>query len=499
MKDYRCGEFEFIVKQLKKIQQIYINKRLGVCSRLACFGVGWLLVGFSASLAWADVTADATWSDGVQANSTPMQKQYAGQPITLEFQEVPIRAVLEILSRFGQKNIIVDDGVKGNLTIRLINMPWDQALDTILQSKNLKLHQQDNVLWVSANTKPEQQPLQMRYFRLKYASAEEVQSLIVGEKTKRTNQTNSHNTSPKTDTVSNQVLQTVSESTRSKLLSERGTVAIDKRTNLLIVQDIEQNIEQIALLLERIDIPVEQVMIEARIVSVRQGFGREFGIDLGGRGRLGEVQFAGSSQSLWQQMSDKNGNISAGDAMVMLGANNPAGRIAFGLLNLPDRLLDLQLSAMQAENRGEVISTPKVLTADNQMARISSGVQIPYQEATSSGATSTSFKEASLVLEATPNITPEGNIALKLNIKNGVPVTHLGGVAIQEDAIETNVLVANGQTVVLGGIYRQNEQDTTKKIPMLGDLPYVGRLFRHDGKESEKSELLIFITPKLLK
>ncbi|WP_259454904.1 hypothetical protein [Moraxella catarrhalis] len=184
---------------------------------------------------------------------------------------------------------------------------------------------------------------------------------------------------------------------------------------------------------------------------------------------------------------------------VDLGVDNAMGRIAFGLLNLPDIILDLELSAMQAENQGEVISTPKVLTADKQTARISSGLQIPYQETTHSGASTTKFKEASLILEATPNITPDGKIGLKLNIKNGNPVPTLGHIAIQEDAIETNVIIEDGQTVVLGGIYRTSQNEGANKVPRLGDMPVLGRLFRHDSKAHDKSELLIFITPKLVR
>lgn len=187
------------------------------------------------------------------------------------------------------------------------------------------------------------------------------------------------------------------------------------------------------------------------------------------------------------------------ESNVNLGVDNAMGRLAFGLLNLPDAILDLELSAMQAENQGEVISTPKVLTADKQTARISSGVQIPYQETTYSGATTTSFKEAMLLLEATPSITPDGKISLKLTIKNGNPVATLGSIAIQEDAIETNVIVEDGQTVVLGGIYRQSQQDGANKVPGLGNVPVLGRLFRHDHTANDKSELLIFITPKLVR
>ncbi|MFA9485722.1 MULTISPECIES: hypothetical protein [unclassified Moraxella] len=181
-----------------------------------------------------------------------------------------------------------------------------------------------------------------------------------------------------------------------------------------------------------------------------------------------------------------------------MGAPNPVGRIAFGLVNLPDALLDLELSAMQADQRGEVISTPKVLTADKQTARISSGTQIAYEEETSSGATNVVFKEAALVLEATPTITPDGKITLKLNVKNGTPVSNLGAIAIQEDSLETNVIVDDGQTVVLGGIYRQNNQHGVTKVPFFGDLPIVGRLFRQDNRRDNKEELLIFVTPRLI-
>lgn len=438
------------------------------------------------------------------SQKTQPKPTYQGEPLTLEFSDMPVRAVLEVLSQFGQINIIADDSVKGNVTMRLVNVPWDQALSLVLQTKQLSMTQEGQVLLITSENLGSDLPLRTEYIRLKYAMAEDVQALIIGEKTSKIKE-NSSGTRPVKNqllpqTVQNESFKTVIETQRGRLLSERGTVAIDQRTNTLIVQDVAQSLENIHRLIDQIDVPVRQVMIEARIVSANQNFGRELGVGFAARGLDGHVQVGGSHQTLWEDRRPSNGRLgfSRDNLNVNLGVANPTGRIAFGLLNLSDLILDLELSAMQAENRGEVISSPKVLTADKQTARISSGIQIPYQEATSSGATSTSFKEASLVLEATPSITPDGKIMLKLNIKNGIPITSLGNIAIQEDAIETNVIVENGQTVVLGGIYRQTNGDEIKKVPVLGDIPVLGRLFRFDGKTDNKSELLIFITPKLV-
>lgn len=430
--------------------------------------------------------------------------EYHGKRITLEFQDVPIRAALEALANFSGINIVADDSVAGNITTRLVNIPWDQALSVILQSKRLNMYQENGVLFISSLIPSSDAPLKTEYIRLKYASAVDVQSLIVGEKISKINESTSNvrvnnsnkiQSSPSTQQKQTQTVLTQTESTQ--LLSQRGTVAVDRRTNTLIVQDVEHSLSNIRRLIEQIDVPVRQVMIQARIVSANENFGRELGVSLGARADYNRWQLGGSHQTLWQMRKGETQHTS-NDLNVNLAASNPVGRVAFGLLNLSGAILDLELSAMQAENRGEIIATPKVLTADKQMARISSGVQIPYQEATSSGATSTSFKEASLILEATPNITSDGKIMLKLNIKNGVPTTNLGNVAIQEEAIETNVIVENGQTVVLGGIYRESNLSGVQKVPFLGDIPVLGKLFSSQKRQQEKSELLIFITPMIL-
>ena len=449
--------------------------------------------------------AISTISTQAMAEQTKVQT-YGGEPISLQFADIPVRAVFDILAGFTGINIITDDSVTGNMTIRMHHVPWDEAFDVILRTRNLSAHKQGNVWIISSNSIQANAPIVTEYIRLHYASAEDLSALIMGEKTQRgnINQSSQQTQLPTSQTLSRlhekQSDETITTTERGSLLSERGTVAVDKRTNTLIIQDVAASINNIKALIERIDVPVEQVMIEARIVSANENFGRQLGVSFGARGQIGNLQYAGSQASLWSMRQDGMiaGNAES-NANVNLGVDNAMGRLAFGLLNLPDAILDLELSAMQAENQGEVISTPKVLTADKQTARISSGVQIPYQETTHSGATTTSFKEAMLLLEATPSITPDGKISLKLTIKNGNPVATLGSIAIQEDAIETNVIVEDGQTVVLGGIYRQSQQDGANKVPGLGNVPVLGRLFRHDHTANDKSELLIFITPKLVR
>ena len=294
-------------------------------------------------------------------------------------------------------------------------------------------------------------------------------------------------------------------------------MTIDNRTNTLIIKDVAQSIENIHKLISKIDIPVRQVMIEARIVSASDNFSKEIGVRWGilsnGAANNRNLLVGGSNQTLWDlkdfevESTTVNGqtiaypkyDISRPDNLnVDLGVANPAGRIAFGLLGLSDFMLDLELSAMQADNRGEVISTPKILTADKQTAKISSGTQIPYQEAAASGATATSFKEAALSLEATPNITPDGKIGLQLLITNGTPTIINNQVAIAEDSISTNVIVEDGQTIVLGGVFKNRTSKGVDKVPFLGDLPYIGRAFRRDVQNNSKEELLIFITTKLI-
>ncbi|MBH0086874.1 type IV pilus secretin PilQ [Psychrobacter sp. SCQQ22] len=436
------------------------------------------------------------------------ERVYSGEPLSMEFQDVEIRSVLDILAQFTEMNIVANDSVSGNITLRLINVPWDQALDIILKSKNLGKRENGNVILVAPATELAEQeakeleaqqavesysPLRTEYIRLSYAKAQDVLTLISQGKgsssSNSTSNTNDNNT----------------------LLSNRGTVTVDERTNTLIIKDVAASIENIHKLIAKIDVPVRQVMIEARIVSASDSFSKEIGVSWGilsdGAASNSSLLVGGSDQTLWDlrdfDIDSDAGTVSyditrPDNLNVDLGVSNPAGSIAFGLLGLSGYTLDLELSAMQADNRGEVISTPKILTADKQTAKISSGTQIAYQEASASGATTTSFIEAALSLEATPNITPDGKISLNLNIKNGAPTVYNGAVAISEDSISTNIIVEDGQTVVLGGVFKNRIADGVEKVPFLGDLPYVGRLFRKDTRSNEKEELLIFITTKLI-
>lgn len=437
-------------------------------------------------------------------------KVYSGERLSMEFQDVEIRSVLDILAHFTEMNVVASDSVAGRITLRLINVPWDQALDIIMTSKGLAKRENGNVILIAPAAELAEQearaleaqqalqtfaPLRTEYIRLSYAQAEDIFELISQGRGSQANE----------------------RYNKGSLLSDRGTVAIDERTNTLIVQDVSESIENIHALVNKIDIPVRQVMIEARIVSANDSFSKEIGVRWGilsnGVANNRHLLVGGSDQTLWdlkefdietttidgQSVSYPKYDITRPDNLnVDLGVASPAGRIAFGLLSMSDLMLDLELSAMQADNRGEVISTPKVLTADKQTAKVSSGTQIPYQEASASGATTTSFKEAALSLEATPNITPDGRIGLQLLITNGSPKQIGGVVAIQQDSISTNVIVEDGQTVVLGGVFKNQISNGVKKVPFLGDLPYIGRAFRNNKQSNEKQELLIFITPKLV-
>ncbi|BFM98974.1 hypothetical protein MOXK02_05330 [Moraxella sp. K02] len=435
------------------------------------------------------------------------ERTYSGAPLSLEFQDVSVRTILEVLAQHTNTNIVASDSVSGNITLRLINVPWDQALDIILKSKNLDKRVNGNVIWVAPaaelakqeadELKAQQEkkvldPLRTEYIRLNYAKAENVRTLI--EAGRATSDRSSGS---------------------SSLLTDRGTVTIDSRTNTLIVKDTAETISNIRDLISKIDIAVKQVMIEARIVSATDTFSKELGVKWGilsqGAASNRNLLVGGNLSTIdnlktYTTATNADGTTypvysgltAANNLSVNLGATNAAGSIAFGLLSISDLLLDLELSAMQADNKGEVISSPKVLTADKQTAKIMSGTQIPYQEASASGATSTSFIEAALSLEVTPNITPEGRIGLDLSIENGSPTIINGATAVSKDSIKTNVVVDDGQTVVLGGVFKNTLGNDVTKIPFLGDLPYVDRFFKRTSKSNNKQELLIFVTPKLV-
>ena len=433
-------------------------------------------------------------------------RDYTGERLTLSFQDIETRAVLQLLADVSGRNIVVSDTVQGNVTLRLQNVPWDQALDIVLATKGLDMRENGGVIIVApaeeivarekADLESRQQilalePLVSEYIQVNYAKASDLAELLTGA------------------------------NTENSLLSERGSVGIDDRTNTLLVQDVASGIAEIRRLVSTLDIPIRQVLIEARIVIVRDDFSRDLGIRWGvtqvsepgdallavtgsGAGASGMIDSAIDNINTTGQPFPIELPPLAERYMVNLPVANPAGKLALALLN-DDFLVDLELSALQAEGRGEVVSSPRVITANQKEASIRQGVEIPYQEAASSGATTTSFKEAVLSLTVTPQITPDDRIILDLVVTKdsvGAQVSNDRGgsiPSIDTRAIQTQVLVDNGQTVVLGGIYETEESEDVSKVPFLGDIPGLGALFHSTRKVSNKSELLIFVTPKILK
>ncbi len=432
-------------------------------------------------------------------------KQYSGERLTLNFQDIETRAVLQLLADVSGRNIVVADTVQGNVTLRLQSVPWDQALDIVLATKGLDKRQNGNVMIIAPSDEiaarekadlesrkeiQELEPLVSEFVQVNYAKAEDLAELIKGKN-------------------------------QNSLLSGRGSVALDERTNTLLVQDTADRIGDIRRLVTTLDIPVRQVLIESRIVVVRDDFTRDLGV------RWGVTAVSDHSDGLIATTGGANGTGTIVDSAVDNINNNgnpfpvelpaladrfnvnlpvasPAGRLAVALLD-DDFLVDLELSALQAEGRGEVISSPRVITANQKEASIRQGVEIPYQESSSSGATTTQFKEAVLSLTVTPQITPDDRIVMDLLVTKdsvGQVITNERGgqvPSIDTRSVETQVLVNNGQTVVLGGIYETEQGEDYRKVPFLGDIPGIGYLFRSTTRTSNKSELLIFVTPKILK
>ena len=430
---------------------------------------------------------------------------YEGERLTLNFQDIETRAVLQLLADVSARNIVVSDTVQGNVTLRLQGVPWDQALDIVLATKGLDMRENGNVIIVapaeeisareradleSRREIKQLEPLVAEYLQVNYAKAADLADLISGG------------------------------GADNALISDRGSVGIDDRTNILLLQDTADRIGAIRRLVATLDIPVRQVLIESRIVVVRDDFSRDLGIRWGAtvvkQSGNGIISTTGSASGNNSIVNDAADDINNGDPItvgipdlndrfnVNLPVANPAGRFALAILN-DDYLIDLELSALQAEGRGEVVSSPRVITANGKEANIKQGVEIPYQEASSSGATTTSFKEAVLSLTVTPQITPDSRVIMDLRVTKDsvgeVVSSGLGGSipSIDTRSIETQVLVNNGQTVVLGGIYETEQGETQTKVPYLGDIPMFGALFRSTRVVSQKSELLIFVTPKILK
>ncbi len=449
-------------------------------------------------------------------------QSYTGKKISLDFQDIEVRRVLQLLADFTGINMVAADTVQGNITLRLKDVPWDQALDIILKTKNLDKRRNGNVIWiapVSELIKAEEEeakaiaqsvklaPLQTEYIQLNYAKAADIEKLITEGKNASNSRTGS-NTNTGTDPLGDSV---------GSLLSPRGTVSVDPRTNTLIINDTSAKIDQIRQMIDLLDVSVKQVMIEARIVRATTDFTKEMGVKWGilsqGITNNNHLLVGGSDTTLWNlREPEKNDDLGGWkyeierpqNLNVDLGVTSPgASRIAFGLISLSDFMLDLELSALQADGYGEVISTPKVLTADKQNAKVASGTQIPYQSSEGGGVnavSTTEFIDATLSLDVTPSITPDGKVQMQLNITSDSPgaPTPTGQLTINKNAVNTNVLVDNGETVVLGGIFEQQTANSQTKVPFLGDIPYIGRLFRKDIKSDNKRELLIFVTPRIV-
>jgi type IV pilus assembly protein PilQ len=409
---------------------------------------------------------------------------YTGEKLTLNFQKIDVREALNVIADFTETNMVISDTVKGNITLRLKDVPWDQAFDIILQSRGLDMRKNGNVIQVApreelaakekldltANQEiSELEALRTESFPLSYQKGDAVAAMLTNEK--------------------------------QRLLSKRGSAVVDQRTNTVFVQDTPSHLEQARKLISQIDVPVRQVMIEARVVEATDNFSKNLGVRLGYR----------SNDTFQVGNSVLYGNVGAntvnGVTMpaqlpnVNLPSAGTAGAFSMLLFNsTASKLLSVELTALETDSKGKVISSPRVVTSDQTEATIATGTEIPYQEATSSGATSVSFKDANLSLSVKPQITPDDHVIMDIKVnKDSVGQLYAGVPSIDTNKVNTQVLVENGGTVVIGGVYIQTQSDGVNKVPLLGDIPVLGSLFRSTAKLDNKSELLVFITPKIIK
>ena len=459
---------------------------------------------------------------------------FNGERLTLDFQDIEVRSVLQIIAEFTSLNLVASDTVTGNITLWLDDVPWDQALEIILKAKGLDKRQEGNVLMVAPAAEIAEQerlqveankqlqelaPLETTFVRIKYADAAEIFELFTASRGDEGQSSSGGREGNATTTI----------------LSERGSAIVDERTNTIILTDTEDKINAFKRLIDEIDVPIKQVLIEARIVIANTDFKKELGVTwslagiekltggtigspfgdktLGFSGRRsGLTPGAGVKETFTYSADEietdddgittytRNYDIGLGDSLAVdLGVDNPTGSFSLGYLT-DNFLIDLELSALESDGFGEIVSQPKVLTGDKQQAVIKSGTEIAYQKATSSGATSIEFKEAVLQLEVTPQITPDNRIIMDLLVSQDSvgAFTPTGEPSIDITQIETQALVGNGQTLVLGGIFQTEEVNGTDKVPLLGDLPFLGKLFRNDLRNIEKREILIFITSKII-
>jgi len=444
---------------------------------------------------------------------------FQGEKLSLNFQNIEVRALLQVIADFTNFNVVTSDTVTGSVTLRLKDVPWDHALDIILQAKGLGMRKSGNVLWIAPKEElaakeqvdleakkkiTELEAVRTQSYQLNYTKAEEIAKALIG-------QTSGSGGGSAGGTGSN----------ATRILSPRGSVLAESRTNQLFVSDIASKLEEVTTMISKIDIPVRQVLIEARIVEADDKFGRALGVKLGATdlrgvnggvpgysvGGSNYVTVGGNYNQVGYQTNQQSTDAAYSNSQfVSLPANTSAistasaATMALSLFSASaNRFLNLELSALEAEGKGKIVSSPRVITTDQGKAEVEQGVEIPYQIASSSGATAVSFKKASLRLEVTPQITPEGNVILTLEVnKDSRGDNTTAGPAINTKHVKTQVLVENGGTVVIGGIFTQEERDEVNKVPLLGDIPYLGVLFRDTVRYNNKTELLMFITPKII-
>jgi type IV pilus assembly protein PilQ len=433
------------------------------------------------------------------------EREYEGARVTLNFQDIQVRSVLQLIADVSDLNIVVSDSVSGSLTLRLTNVPWDQALDIILETRNLDMRRSGNVIWIAPAREISEREQQLLRARAERQTLEPLRTAMIS-----VSYANARDMAA--------LIRAASADAEQGMLSSRGSVTVDERTNTLLVSDTVERLDEIRALVAELDRPVRQVLIESRIVIARHDFNHQLGVRFGvsgaredSRGNLYSTSAGLGGLDQVNRAAIQNRRANTGTSLpvplpaleerlnVNLPVTGPAGRLGFSIL-AADYLLDLELSALETDGHGEVISTPRVITANQAEAFIKQGVEIPYQEATQAGTgTAISFKEAVLELRATPLITPDNRVQLQLNVKQDTIGEVFAGVpSIDKRELETRVLVDNGQTVVLGGIFQEERNFETSKVPLLGDVPILGRLFRHDATSDQKRELLIFVTPSIL-
>ena len=431
---------------------------------------------------------------------------YQGEKLSLHFQNIDVRSILQVIADFTQFNVITSDSVTGSLTLRLQDVPWDQALDIILQAKGLGVRKNGNVLWVAPK---EEIAAKDKLDFESLASVEGVESL-------RT-QSFQMNYAKAIDIAPQLSAGGGTPNSGARILSVRGSVFAEPRTNQLFVTDTPAKLDQIQKLIAQLDIPVRQILIEARIVEASDTFGKSLGVKLGGndlsssKGGEGGVALGGDKRLAFGSSYgnavaatgiDGTQNLSSNFVNLPAVGQNGYGAASFALTLFSaasNHLMALEISALEADGKGKVVSSPRVITADQVKALIEQGTELPYQVASSSGATSIAFRKANLKLEVTPQITPEGSVSLDLDVtKDSVGQATAAGFAINTKHIKTQVLVENGGTVVIGGIFEVNENESETKVPFLGDLPGIGYLFKTRQRSTNKQEMLVFITPKVV-